>query len=992
MKAKNWAFAAGIVALTVVFRCPLEGEERLSKDGGSARIVASPTQWTLIGPRPIKSASAGNLFSGRARELAVDPRNGNVVYLGAASGGVWKTTDGGANWTPLTDTQPSLAVGSLALDPSNPNTIYVGTGEGLPPIAYPGAGILKSTDGGVTWKHLPGPFVGPFNATTGGAVIPSLAVHPTNGFILLAGVEGGGNLESGVYRSSDGGVSWTNVLPGAFGTEVLFDPTDGNIAYATLGTSSGSAANGVYKSVDGGLTWNRLLGAGTNVLPSANLGWMEMAIAPSRPATLYLGISNAGANSKTLLGFYKTVDGGASWTQLSNTPDYCDPQCSYDNVIRVHPTNPDVIFVGGSAGNEFKSGKILIRSLDGGASWTEIGVPPVGTPGLHGDMHAIAFAPGAAKLYVGNDGGVWSTTSVTSPTVNWTNLNATLAITQFYSGLSIDPSNVNVGFGGSQDNGTSRYSGSLTWDKVNCGDGAQTAIDFLVPSTVYVICFDPDGIDIEKSTSGGAYNSWSSAANGFNVSDRHARVAPFTMDPSNPQRLYIGTFRVFQTRDGAGSWTAISPDLAGANASLTAIAVAPSDSNTLYAGASNGRVQLTTTAGAGAGATWTDRTTGLPRRGVTQIAVDATSAATAYVTVSGFSGFSGDAQGHVFKTSNGGLNWTDISGNLPNVPVNDIVIDPDLPGTLYVATDIGVFATASGGETWLVLGSALPHVPVSSIKLHRPTRTLRAGTYGRSMWDLQVPLSSLALTSQPLPTLNAGGIANAASSTNQVAPGSIVSVYGSNLASSGLLADAVPLPTTLNGVSLRFNGNVAGPAFFAGPNQTNVQVPWELSGQTQATLSATVGGTTSNVVPVNLASFAPGIFTINQQGSGQGAILIAATGEFAALSGSIPGAASRPANRGEAITIYCTGLGAVTNRPATGAAALANPLSRTSSNPTVTIGGVPATVSFSGLAPGFVGLYQVNAQVPANAPVSDTATVVLSIGGATSNAVTIAVR
>ena len=234
-------------------------------------------------------------------------------------------------------------------------------------------------------------------------------------------------------------------------------------------------------------------------------------------------------------------------------------------------------------------------------------------------------------------------------------------------------------------------------------------------------------------------------------------------------------------------------------------------------------------------------------------------------------------------------------------------------------------------------------------------------------------------------------VVNGASFANPTTGGLIGSIFGTSLAFSTLVAESVPLPTTLGGSTIQING-VAASLFFVSPGQINFQVPWELLGQTQASITVTSNSVMSDPQTINLAPFHPGIFATNSAGTRQGRIAIAATGEVAAPSGSIPGQAARPANRGEFITISCTGLGAVTNPPATGAPASANPLSMTTATPSVTIGGVPGTVSFSGLSPGFVGLNQVNVQVPGNAPTGDAVELVLTIGGVTSNTVTLAVQ
>src|SRR5690348_7721681 len=251
--------------------------------GGLPDATTDSANWTLIGPRPTDSGS-NYVTAGRVNAIAIDPRDNNVVYMGAAEGGVWKTIDGGATWKPLTDDQPTLANGAIALDPTNPDIVFVGTGEENFAIdSYYGAGILKSTDGGAHWTNLVGPFLR--------ARIGFLAIHPANGQILLC------TTQTGVWRSTDGAVSWKQVLTGAAGTAAVFDPTDPNIAYAALGTIRGNSQNGVYRSTDGGQTWKLSMGAGANSLPTANVGRIEIAMAPSTPTTLYVSIQNSSDNT-----------------------------------------------------------------------------------------------------------------------------------------------------------------------------------------------------------------------------------------------------------------------------------------------------------------------------------------------------------------------------------------------------------------------------------------------------------------------------------------------------------------------------------------------------------------------------------------------------------------------------------------------------------------------------------------------------------------------
>src|SRR2546426_3675280 len=758
------AFPLGFIPAGARLRALQELDRMLEREGklvrqpdGSVQQFIQPvtTMWSPIGPQPTVGTFFFGNTSGRVTALAVDPTNPNIVYLGGAEGGVWKSTNGGTNWTPLTDSQPSLAVGSIVIDPNNPNTIYVGTGEENFAIdSYYGAGILKSTNGGASWTQLGqsaflGTGGGPISARSGGARIGALAISP-NSQILLAAVQGAGTVASGIYRSIDGGVNWALVQGGAPGTEVVFHPTDSTIAYAALGFILGGpsgAANGVYKSTNGGQTWAPANGTGANVLPSgAAVGRIEIAIAPSSPSTLYASIQDPrNATFGALLGFFKTIDGGVNWTALT-APDYCNAQCWYDNAVRVKPDDGQTVFAGGSAVG-FAAGGYLIRSTNGGLSWSGVAVGSGGVR-LHVDHHALAFSKpgsGTLTLYAGNDGGVWSTTDIlgTPGAMNWSNLNNTLNITQFYPGHSIHPSDEQIGFGGTQDNGSENYTGSLAWANNNaCGDGGWTALDPFVPSSVYVTCQD---VDIEKSVLNGAFNTFSFAANGIGP-EIGAFIPPFVADPATPNRLYFGTSRLWQTNDGATAWSPISGNLTGGG-TLSTIAVAPGNSSVVYTGSSTGHVQVSANVAAGSG-TFSDVSIGLPRRAVTQIGVDASDATgrTAYVTFSGFT-FGTDTQGHVFKTINGGTVWTDISiapfstTPLPNTPVNDIAIDPDDPThrTLYVATDVGVFQTTDGGVTWTTLSTGLPRVAVLSLKLRRESRTLRAATHGRGVWDLKLP-------------------------------------------------------------------------------------------------------------------------------------------------------------------------------------------------------------------------------------------------------------
>jgi uncharacterized protein (TIGR03437 family) len=1007
-------------------------------------ITTDSVNWTPIGPRPTDPDSSPT--SGRVNSIAIDPRDTNVIYIGAAEGGVWKTTDGGASWKPLTDTQPSLATGAIAIDPSNPDTVYVGTGEeNFSSDSYQGAGILKSTDAGETWTNYPGPFEG--------LSIAALTVHPTDSQILLCAST------LGISRSIDGGRTWATPLGGT-GISVFFDTDDPSIAWATLGNIFGNTRNGVYRSTDGGATWQRAPGSGTSSFPTVNVGRIELTMAPSNHAILYAQVHNLSTNG--LLDIYKTTDSGTTWRRLNVTAAAWGTQMWFDNTIRVSPNDANVVWSGGLA---------IYRSLDGGVTWTQPQLTGPNGVNSHVDFHALVFTPDGNRLYTGNDGGIYSTNDVTAPRVNWIDLNTNLAITKFYPGMSVDPVNPALILGGTQDNGTQRQGTDGIWQTVACGDGGYTAIDPAFPNFYYGAC---QRIQIGRNI-GLTSASWVPAMYGINTADAVQFIPPFIIDPSDPQTLYFGTFRLWKSKDSGGRWAPLSADLSGGNrGTIKTIAPAPNDSRTIYAATSNGRVQVTMDAQNGLGAVWTDRSAGLPTRTPTRIAVDPLNPATAYLTFSGFA--NAGNPGHVFRTSDAGATWTNISGNLPDIPVTDIVIDPDVPDTLYLATDAGVQVTTDGGGSWSSLAKGLPNVVVHSLVLHRKTRVLRAGTHGRSVWEILLPLARPSLqpeiASLSPSSIEAGGTGLVLSVTGSnfvagtvirwngqnrptrfvdsahltadipaadialtgraavtaftessgagaslpkgfvigapprsasnafvsaanpgggtgLAPRSIASLYGTNLAAGVAVADGnPPLPFTLNGTSLWINGN-AVPLFFVSPTQINFQIP--LPGLLSGTVPLTiVQGAQTTQISIAIRPYSPALFTTNSQGTGQASTLIAGTTSLAAPEGAFPD--SRPAKPGEFLSIYCTGLGAVTNIPNLGAPSPSNPLAATSATPTVTIGGVSAPVSFSGLAPGFVGLYQVNVKVPDGIAPGDAVPLIVTIGGVPSNTATIAVQ
>lgn len=755
----------------------------------AAPPALSASQWVNIGPTSTLDTSGGSKVAGRVTALAIDPTNTNVIYLGGAQGGVWKSTDAGVNWTPLTDNRESLAIGSIVLDPQNHNTIYAGTGEeNFNADSYYGVGIMKSTDGGANWSVVAGStaFSGvnepecdttpqnTFNQGIGGGCgglrIGSLAASVQGGItVLLAAVQGGFSNTGGLYRSTDGGSTWTlvsgnippvNNLRYIADSVVFANPT---VAYAGIHNS------GVFKSTDGGVTFNAV-NTGINVTSIARVN-VAAAVSDTTGQTAYAAVEDK--TNSTLSGLYKTIDGGANWTLLTGVPDFCggfgSRQCFYDMMVAVSPVNSNLVFIGGSGcpnDPACTTGALgfLFHAVDGGAGGASSWFADINN--IHADQHAGAFTPDGSTFYIGNDGGVYKTTSIGSSSVNWTNLNYTLGLTQFYGYFAMDPDNSQITYGGAQDNGTQKFTGDLVWNEITCGDGAGVVLDSN-SGRVFANCND---VDVRESADGspGSFGGSNSAGTNISTADGRVFIPPMVGDHSNPQRLYFGTNKIYQAQSLASpSWAAVSGQVTGSSTNGVTNIDLSNDGNTLYSVSEDGKVfrgdnMLTTHV-------FTDVTgTSQFQAGnyITSVHIspfDATNN-TAYITLSGFTG------AHIYKTIAGGVTWTNVTGNLPNTPVNDLVIDPDIASTLYAATDVGVFVSKDDGTTWNTLQTVLPKIAVLGLKLHRASRTLRAATHGRGMWDLYVPscnpASGPCLVPAPV-NLNFGSVAVGASSAPQ---------------------------------------------------------------------------------------------------------------------------------------------------------------------------------------------------------------------------------
>lgn len=669
------------------------------KQASRERNRSLDENWMNIGP---------SNYSGRILDIAWHPTNTNIIYVGSASGGLWKTTNGGTSWTPLTDDLASLAIGSVALDPTDPNIIYIGTGEGSFNVdAVFGAGVFKSTDGGATWNTT-----GLSWTQSQNRAVNKIVIDPTNTQIIYAACN---SSVGGIYKSTNGGTTWTLYHTGDV-KDLEMHPDSSNVLYCANGYPWGGASNGIYKSTNGGLTWTQL----TSGLPSGtNFGRLEIDISESSPTTVYAGISQTISNGAGLYGIYRTTNGGATWTLQATSPNMYAGQGWYNLVVKVHPTNPNEVW---------SNGLDAYRSTDGGVNWTRMTLWTASEGNsqyAHADHHAMAYMPGTpSTIILGTDGGLFKSTN---SGVAWSGLNSGLITYQYYA-ICNDNLQPNVAYGGTQDNGTNKYNNSNTHTRVLGGDGGYCNVDFTNSNNVYATTQRGNHY---KSTNGGT--SFSSIQNG--ITGAGAWVTPRVMDPSNPSILYTGTNIVYKSTNAGASWTAISTALDASY--ISHLAVAPSDPQTIYVcyEGYDGKVFKTNNGGTN----WTNIESGIPERYPTHLAVDPLNRDIVYCTVSGY------GSGHVYKSTNGGTSWSNSSSGLPDIPVNCLVIDQSNGQKLYVGTDLGVYYSSDGGASWSDFSTGLPNVVVDFLALHPSSGKLRAGTHGRGMWETETVAPALTV-------------------------------------------------------------------------------------------------------------------------------------------------------------------------------------------------------------------------------------------------------
>jgi len=715
--------------------------------------------WQHIGPQNV---------SGRCTDIAVvTPKGENfTIYVAAASGGVWKTVNEGTTWEPVFDQAASTSIGDITIAPSNNDIVWIGTGEAnIFRSSMAGCGVYKSTDAGKTWQHM---------GLTGTNTIPRIVIHPKNPdvvYVAASGHEWTHNAERGVYKTTDGGKNWEKILyineqTGAI--DLVMDPTNSEILYAATWqrirdkwndprNKPGYTGSGIHKTTDGGKTWKPV----NNGLPEAkHRGRIGIDLCLSKPNVIYALVDNyeiareitdedrADTYGVPSSGFikgstvYRSDDGGANWKQMSGltpeTKQYMERHAgTYGWVfgqIRVDPNDENTVYI---------MGVPLSVSNDGGKTFRYL-------RGMHGDHHGMWIDPNNSNYIINvNDGGIVISYDKGE---TWRQFRNNLPLCQFFN-IAYDMDTPFRVYGSMQDHGSFRGVVDLSRGRDNIptvdfegapgGEGSSHAIDPTDPRIVYSAGFYGN---LNRSILGkdGRWQSKYILPRQLPGEPRLRGqwVAPFILSPHNPNIIYHGMQYLFRSRDRGDTFERISPDLTYNIKSemgdipyqtLFSISESPFKFGLIYVGTDDGKVHVTKDGGK----TWKEIMKGLPyRKWVSRIVASAFDMGTVYMTQNGKR--DDDFAAYVWKSTDFGENWVDISGNIPLGPVNVIREHPNNRNVLYVGTDVGVYVTADGGKTWEVLGGNLPSTFVADLIVHPRDSILVIATHGRGMWAIDV--------------------------------------------------------------------------------------------------------------------------------------------------------------------------------------------------------------------------------------------------------------
>ncbi len=620
---------------------------------------------------------------GRTTCVTFHPTNDQLYYICSPGGGIWKTTNGGATYTSSDDGLPYGACSNLLIDPSNPNILYVSNGDNTGWWTT-STGVYKSIDAGATW--LPTTLVSGLDIRA----IYELKMSPTDSDVIVAATT------NGLYRTVDAGMNWTQIRSGAH-SSVCFQPNNGLVIYAALDDYWGVSQ--VYKSTDLGTNWNDATAF------NVNHNFITLATTPLDPNRLLVSCSFDGNRP-----LFETTDNAISFNQLADTPE--------NTIIAYSPNNVNTLYCGYV---------VAYRSTNGGNSWTQI-TDWWGSGNyteIHADFHYVAYSNNSSHIYFCNDGGMYKYNETTD---TWTDKSNGLKIGQFYRIANAGNHDVFM-IGGTQDNGGRKRMPNGSWENSNGGDGMEVAIqpdDIDTYYTTYI-----NGTGLQRTTNGGIdvvniHDNIPMATNG-------QWVTPYDLDPNNSNVIVAGYDNIFRTTNQGDSWTMIGTNTVNPGDGFTDLEIAPSNSNIIYAAYQDNLLKTIN-----GGTDWT--TVNLPSNApITRITVHPTNPDRIWVS-------RGDYTNNykVSYSGNGGTTWTNYSTGLPNVPCNVIIYEPNSPNRLYVGNDYGVYYRDSVMTSWQPYGQDLPITFVNDLEIVQTSQKLRAGTFGRGIWETDLCATSVA--------------------------------------------------------------------------------------------------------------------------------------------------------------------------------------------------------------------------------------------------------
>ena len=663
----------------------------------TSKYASGTGNWTILGPTPTPTNGTTQLNgSGRLNCITFHPTNPNTIYVGAPAGGFWKSVDNGVTWTEFSNGLTRLGVSSIAVHPTIPDVIYIGTGD-RDAGDSPGYGVWRSTDGGLTWSS--------HNSGMGNRTVYEVLIDPSNPNVLIASTNG-----NRIYRSSDAGANWSFTTTSSSMKDIAFKPGDSNVIYASGTTFDVSSNNGV--------TFTQI----TSGVPT---GADRIALAVSANQSSYVYI--IAGNGSGLMGIYRSTDSGTNFTTRTTTPNVLGysttggtgSQAWYDLVIAADPTNADVIYTGGVN---------IWKSTDGGITmncasyWVG---PSGGVDGVHADQHALEFSPYTNNVYSGNDGGLYVTSD---GAVNWDDLSSGLAIAQLYK-IGVSQTVADLVINGHQDNGTSISRGTNFITEIG-GDGMECIIDPTDDNYMYGALYYGD---IRRSTNGGT--SFGSVS--YPITEQGGWVTPYKLDPNNANTMFAGYKNIWKNvavRTGT-TWTQVS-SFVGTN-NITDLALAPSDSNVMYVSREGTNKFYRTNDALAASPTWTNLNANLPFASTPKdIEIDPTDPTHLFIALGN----------DIYESTNSGVSWVNFAGTLPNISLNTIVIDKDSSiDAMYVGMDVGVYYRDNTMSDWTSFSTGLANIEITELEIHYNNveckSTIYAGSYGQGLWkgDLKDP-------------------------------------------------------------------------------------------------------------------------------------------------------------------------------------------------------------------------------------------------------------